>query len=613
MSVLGLAAVCVRDPAQCEIALSVLSARGYSAARVEREGALASAQAGRLTLLDLHDGSVTAADLDMLGSSFCDPVARVVVTERHPSAEIESLVERTVVTFLPAPFNRDTLTHHLAMLEPWSGLVSRDRAMMGSLIQLVGLPTYRINRAGQFVERCGDASGPVGSWHEQAVGKFLGELLAKATVTYVEQLIERALQTQTVQTGEFSVDTGSIASHYRVRLVPCGETEVMAAIKDITGEKAAEQRLVTADRLSALGTLSAGIAHEINNPLTYVLIGIESVAKDLRRRDADVPLGGRAAVLIDRLDGAMQGARRVRKIVSDLRAFARADEDAEGRPIDIHRVLDTAASTADSQIRYWARLERDYGDDVAEVIGNPDRLAHLFVNLLLYSAKTMPEGDATNNFIRLRTRMGDGRVVVEVEDSGPPIPVADLERIFDPVYCGEGAGESSGLSLWMCRSLVAGHGGEISAHSGTRGKTIRVVLPAYTGAEDSVEGDEDVSLQVGRVLVIDDDEQVAHSLDILFEGSDLVILSSGKDAYERVAGGEDFDWIFCDLMMPDMSGMEFYERVRKLGTGIEERIVFMTGGAFTRRARQFIEQVPNACLSKPFLPRTVARVLRDRR
>ena len=166
----------------------------------------------------------------------------------------------------------------------------------------------------------------------------------------------------------------------------------------------------------------------------------------------------------------MEGARRVRRIVSDLRTFGRPDDsDENARPVDVRAVLDSAAGMVDSEIRYRARVIREYRD-VPMVHVSPDRMAQVFVNLLLNAAQAMPDGDASHSFIRLRTdRDARGRVVVEIEDSGRGIPPEDLSRIFDPFFTTKPVGVGTGLGLWICHSIVTSYGGDITADSRAAG------------------------------------------------------------------------------------------------------------------------------------------------
>ncbi|HLU65049.1 MAG TPA: PAS domain-containing protein, partial [Kofleriaceae bacterium] len=303
-------------------------------------------------------------------------------------------------------------------------------AKAAALLDALPDVVFRVSAAGVLLDFRSERGNLVDLPPDRVIGSRLEEVFPPDLCQVLRPSIDLALTSQRVQRIEHSL-AGS-PRDLEIRLVASGG-EVVAVVRDMTESKYVQERLALADRLAALGSLSAGVAHEINNPLTYILIGIESVLKELRRLAPDEPVGERLEVLIERLQGAMEGARRVRRIVSDLRTFARADEEAEKR-IDPRAVLDAALSMVDSQIRYRARLIREYGP-LPQVLGNQDRLVQVFVNLLLNAAQSMPEAQASHNFIRLRTYQDEaGRAVIEVEDCGHGIASENLGRVFDPFY-----------------------------------------------------------------------------------------------------------------------------------------------------------------------------------
>ena len=489
------------------------------------------------------------------------------------------------------------------------------KARAEALLAAVPDMVFRMDSNGRFrdfrAEKLDDLAAP----SDRIIGRTVSEILPPDVAALIMANIRVALTGGQIQRFEYVLPIKGRSRDYEARLFASGQDEVLAIVRDITEPKWLQIQLGMAERLAALGTLAAGVAHEINNPLTYILIGIESVLKELRgRRPGDV-LGERLSVLLERLSGAMEGARRVRNIVADLRSFARTD-DEEHRLIDVRVVLDSAASMADSQVRYRARLVKDYDDDVPPILGNPDRLAQVFLNLLLNAAQAVPEENTADNYVRLRASVAQpGWVVVEVEDSGKGIPGEDLARIFDPFFTTKPVGVGTGLGLWICHSIVTGYGGEISVRSRVgEGTVFRVLLPVARVAQvrgQPADEEPPAPLPRGRILVVDDDRQVASSLAILFEGSDVTVVTSGREALERLTAGPDYDWVFCDLLMPDLSGMDLYQQVKRAGRGMEQRFVFMTGGAFTPRAREFVATVPNPCVAKPFHPRQVIAALRE--
>ncbi|HYO95570.1 MAG TPA: PAS domain S-box protein [Polyangiaceae bacterium] len=251
-----------------------------------------------------------------------------------------------------------------------------------------------------------------------------------------------------------------------------GEHAVLAFARDITERKAIQTRLAEAERLTALGVLSAGVAHEINNPLAYVLLNLEYLKRELPKladRDPAVEQ------LLIRLSDACHGAERVAAIVRDLRIFARGD-DSDQVPVELTRVMEAAIDIGGHALTRSARLVREYGD-VPLVHGNPHRLEQVFLNLLLNAAQALPQGNPELDRIWIRMYRRDGHAVVEIEDTGEGISQALQARIFEPFFTTKPVGVGTGLGLPICRSIIATHGGSIDVESQVgRGTLFRVRL-----------------------------------------------------------------------------------------------------------------------------------------
>ncbi|MBN1206943.1 MAG: PAS domain-containing protein [Myxococcaceae bacterium] len=359
--------------------------------------------------------------------------------------------------------------------------------------------------------------------------------------------------------------------------------------QDITERKAMEKRLVIADRMAALGTLAGGIAHEINNPLTFITTNLMWLEECL------LPGDPKQLPPIHELRGAVsdarEGASRVRNIVRELKSFSRVDE-ARHQPVDVHRGLEFSLNIAAQEIRPRARLVRDFGE-VPHVLGDETRLGQVFLNLLMNAAQAIPEGRPEANTITVRTRVAaPGQVVVEISDTGVGIPPELLERIFDPFFTTKPMGVGTGLGLSICHGIVSALGGQISVQSELgKGTTFSVTLPATDAP--LLQGDETPvpsSPVRARLLLIDDEPMVAASLSRMLRAEYDVSTSSGAEALRRMLEGEPFDVILCDLGMPDISGMDLYARLHAERPALAARMIFLTGGAVTQRAQEFISQ-----------------------
>jgi PAS domain S-box-containing protein len=414
---------------------------------------------------------------------------------------------------------------------------------------------------------------------------------------------------------ELFVEISAILTEYQ------GKPAVLAFARDVTERKAIQARLVEADRLAALGVLSAGIAHEINNPLAYLLLNLEFLSRELPKVASDP---GKIDALMVRVRDAFHGAERVASIVRDLRTFARADDGVRG-PVDVQAALESALNIAGSEIKQKATLIRDY-QPVPPVDANANRIEQVLLNLLLNAAQALPvpKHETAGHEVRARLRSEGGQVSISIEDTGSGIPEELLSKIFDPFFTTKPVGVGTGLGLSICRSIVRGLGGEISVSSAPgKGSEFIVTLPASKGrlAPKSVPP-RSVSpppQKRGRILIVDDEISVSRTLRALLQGEHEVVLTgNGAQALSVIAeaGTSEFDVIMCDLMMPGMSGMELFERIRREYPGLESRIVFMTGGVSMDRAREFLATTANLTFEKPFdferLRRTLRRLVAQR-
>ncbi|WP_437690868.1 ATP-binding protein [Sorangium sp. So ce176] len=262
---------------------------------------------------------------------------------------------------------------------------------------------------------------------------------------------------------------------------------MLGAVSDVTERRQMETRLLLADRMASLGTLAAGVAHEINNPLAYMVTNVDFARKELRARGA----AARADALIAALDEAAEGGARVRHIVSGLKTFSRADDGALG-PVEVDRVIQLVLRMAQQQIRSKARLVLELGP-VPPVHANEAQLGQVILNLLVNAAQALPDGNEGENEIRITTAAAPpGRVRIEVRDTGPGIAPELRRRIFDPFFTTKPIGEGTGLGLAICHGIVASFGGEIGVESEVgRGACFRVLLPVWregAGAADEREG-----------------------------------------------------------------------------------------------------------------------------
>jgi signal transduction histidine kinase len=261
---------------------------------------------------------------------------------------------------------------------------------------------------------------------------------------------------------------------------PLDAKTVLQAIEDVINSHARRNegaKIAQTERLAALGTLAAGLAHEINNPLTYVLL---QLAQAVRLLPTLVTDENRARVeQIEMLvRGSLEGAERIRSIMSGMRTFSRTD-DGGTRRVDVRVPLDAAIKLVGNEIRHRARLIRTY-DDPPAVVANEGRLGQVFLNLLTNALHAIPEGNAAGNEIRVTARAGEaGSLVVEIADTGCGIPAHLLPRIFEPYFSTKPIGQGTGLGLSISHSIITSFDGTMAVDSEVdRGTTFRIVIPA---------------------------------------------------------------------------------------------------------------------------------------
>jgi signal transduction histidine kinase/ActR/RegA family two-component response regulator len=389
------------------------------------------------------------------------------------------------------------------------------------------------------------------------------------------------------------------------------ELEAVAARPEARSEvEHAIARRALADRITAVTALAAGVAHELNNPLAYVTANIGFLVEKSSRivellagaphTPEDVEL---ASQVSEALRETRAGAERMRAVVRDLATFARPEED-QPRPIDLRPILDSCLNVAWPEIRRrGARLVRDL-EPLAPVLGDPGRLSQVFLNLVLNAAQSIPDGHPGEHEIRVLSRtLCDGRVSVEVHDTGAGIAPEHLPRIFDPFFTTREPGAGTGLGLSICHAVVAAMGGAIEVDTVVgQGSRFRVLLAGLAPDAARRAGLPTPPPTPGRarVLVVDDEPLVGTMLRRTLTAHDVTVVHDARSALDRIVAGERFDVVLADLLMPGMSGMELHRTVSQLHPGLARRFLFLTGGAFTPEAREFLETEGVEWFEKPF-------------
>jgi C4-dicarboxylate-specific signal transduction histidine kinase/ActR/RegA family two-component response regulator len=374
-----------------------------------------------------------------------------------------------------------------------------------------------------------------------------------------------------------------------------------AVVSDVTERRAMQSQLDLSQRMAALGALAAGVAHEINNPLSSVCANLDFLARET----------GKEPALAEVVAETRDGAERVRDVVRGLRSFSSARTGAPG-PADVRAELEAAIRLARNEIRHRARLELRI-EDLPLVAAGAHELGQVFLNILLNAAQAIPEGRAQENVITVEAgRAADGGASIRIRDTGVGIPPHVLDRIFEPFYTTKPLGVGMGLGLAIAHRIVTGAGGRIEVETQVgRGTAFHVVLPAAGAEEERAPtpaaaprpAAPEAAASRRRVLVVDDDALVVRSVArTLADRYEVVTCASALEVRARVERGERFDALLCDLMMPDMTGMELHGWLAARAPELARRVLFITGGAFTEAAVRFLAEGGAPCVEKPFEP-----------
>ncbi|MCO4769559.1 MAG: response regulator [Deltaproteobacteria bacterium] len=379
-------------------------------------------------------------------------------------------------------------------------------------------------------------------------------------------------------------------------------TGAVATIVDITRRKQLELerkrmegKLLFAERLAAVGTLAAGVAHEVNNPLTTILANLDFALEAVGTTDPSL-----RELLLQTRDGS----NRIQRVMQALGSFSRQNTNAV---TSLDEVLGSTLGLAQNELRHRARVETAIERGL-RVRGERSKLGQLFLNLVINAAHAIKPGDAAANQICVRAKQLPDRPLVRIaiEDSGHGIPPEILGRIFDPFVTTKAQGVGTGLGLYVCHQIVAGLDGRMWVESELgQGTTFFVELPLATSGDSGVSTApvrlrdiEEPSRRL-RLLIVDDEPFLRVVLRRVFSDWDVVDVDGGRAALQALEGNT-FDAVLCDLMMPDMTGMEFFAVVQQQRPELAARFVFVTGAAFTMDAAGFVDEVEVPVLNKPF-------------
>ena len=398
-----------------------------------------------------------------------------------------------------------------------------------------------------------------------------------------------------------------------VTAIPTGEPGAAVLLfEDQTEKRRLQEQLLQSEKMSAIGQLIAGVAHDLNNPLASV-VGFS----DLLGEAADVPTR-----LAEPLAIIRQEAERASGIVRNLLSFARRQE-GERQLQSLRPILESTHQLLRNQLmasRIELTLEAEPG--LPEVEAHANQIKQVFVNIIHNAAQAIASTRASGGRIDILAKCQPDGVAISISDNGPGIPQAVARRVFEPFFSTKSEGEGTGLGLSICHGIVKEHGGSMTVDpgGGGRGATFTVELPG--GVRSGLGGGELPSPVAARpassrepgeplrVLVVDDEPHILHYMEATLEswGHEVVLARDGSQALKR-ALIQPFDLIICDLRMPRLGGREMFHTLAQMHPAVADRIIFATGDTVRGDTLQFLEELGRPFLQKPFKLDELRRVL----
>jgi two-component system NtrC family sensor kinase len=475
--------------------------------------------------------------------------------------------------------------------------LARSEARYRHLVESASDAIVTLDANGRFTTVNHAAENISGYKREELVGQWFAPMLPDDDLPKALAHFQQALAGETgLFESQFYRKDGEVRTISITYSTPQKDEEVLCLIRDVTDQKMLQEQLIQSEKMSAIGQLVSGVAHELNNPLA----GISAFAQLLLAEKRFPPDQRTAAETI------YSEARRASRIVQNLLTFARQHK-AEKVPTEINQVLDDTLELRGYELRVRGiDVRREYDESLPDTMADAHQLQQVFLNLITNAEQAMEQRDGHHHRLTVRTRRNADSIRIEIEDTGAGIPANLIERIFNPFFTTKPTGSGTGLGLSISLGIVREHEGRIWAENppqtGARFVVeVPITEPRSSGEHASVPQVQTVGSDRLRVLVVDDEASVRVSLQryLAGKGHEVETTASGEDALVRLKASK-YDAVIVDMRMPDLSGEQLFERLRSNDPSHAERVIFTTGDLVNDQMRRFLDGTGRPCVPKPF-------------
>jgi len=479
--------------------------------------------------------------------------------------------------------------------------LARSEARYRHLVESASDAIVTLDANGRFTTVNHAAENISGYKREELVGQWFAPMLPDDDLPKALGHFQQALAGETgLFDSQFYRKDGEVRTISITYSTPQKDEEVLCLIRDVTDQKMLQEQLIQSEKMSAIGQLVSGVAHELNNPLA----GISAFAQLLLAEKRFPPDQRTAAETI------YSEARRASRIVQNLLTFARQHK-AEKVPTAINQVLDDTLELRGYELRVRGiDVRREYDESIPDTMADAHQLQQVFLNLITNAEQAMEQRDGHHHRLTVSTRRNADAIRIEVEDTGAGIPANLIERIFNPFFTTKPTGSGTGLGLSISLGIVREHEGKIWAENAAQSAggggarfvvEIPITEPRQSGEHAEVAHVEAQSPDSLHVLVIDDEASVRVSLQryLAAKGHQVETTASGEDGLLRLKASK-YDAVILDMRMPDLSGEQLYERLRSNDPSHAERVIFTTGDLVNEQMRRFLDGTGRPCVAKPF-------------